>query len=367
MKAGDLWSALPEPALLIDAAGRIEAANPLAEAFTNRSARALVGRPVEAVLAADGRLGEALSRVRRSGASVFVKDMAIAPARGNGTGSAEKDGREGPLCTLRIAPCGDQGRMLLMIAPQDQGAALAHGQPARKAAKAAIGMAEMLAHEIKNPLAGITGAAQLLAMNLSPEAREERELTELIVSECQRVVKLLEQVEEFGNPRRPALRAINIHDALDRARRSAALGKAAKMRFREDYDPSLPLTRADPDQLQQVFLNLITNAAEAAGPQGGTITLRTHYDHAMHLRRPDGTRTPLPLQVEIIDDGPGLPPEIADDIFAPFVSGRENGTGLGLALVSKIVTDHGGIVSVESRPGRTAFRISLPVAPRGEE
>ena len=114
----------------------------------------------------------------------------------------------------------------------------------------------------------------------------------------------------------------------------------------------------------QVFLNLIKNAAEAAGGASGTIRLRTRYDLSLRLRRKDGTGKALPLQIEIIDDGPGLPPGIADEIFEPFVSGKENGTGLGLALVSKIITEHDGWISVDSVPGRTVFRVSLPVLPK---
>ena len=157
------------------------------------------------------------------------------------------------------------------------------------------------------------------------------------------------------------------HDALDRARRSALVGFGAKMRIVEDYDPSLPATFADPDQLMQVFLNLLKNASEAAGNKGGTIRLHTFYDHSLRRKRRDGSNAAVPLQIEIIDDGPGIPPEIASDIFEPFVSGRENGTGLGLALVSKIITDHEGWISVDSHPGRTVFRISLPLAPRTQE
>jgi two-component system nitrogen regulation sensor histidine kinase GlnL len=124
----------------------------------------------------------------------------------------------------------------------------------------------------------------------------------------------------------------------------------------------LPNTYADSDQLMQVFLNLIKNAAEASGPAGGTIRLRSFYDLSLRLRHKDGSGTPLALQVEIIDDGPGLPPGIADNVFEPFVSGRENGTGLGLALVSRIIADHEGWVAAESVPGRTVFRVSLPLA-----
>jgi two-component system nitrogen regulation sensor histidine kinase GlnL len=177
-------------------------------------------------------------------------------------------------------------------------------------------------------------------------------------------VKLLEQVEQFGNLRPADRRAVNIHDALDRARKSALMGFAAHMTILEDYDPSLPPTWADPDQLMQVFLNLIKNASEAAGPKGGTIRLRTFYDLSLRVRRKDGVSAALPLNIEIIDNGPGIPPDITQEIFEPFVSGRENGTGLGLALVSKMISDHDGWISVESVPGRTAFRLSLPMAPK---
>ena len=219
-------------------------------------------------------------------------------------------------------------------------------------------MAEMLAHEIKNPLAGITGAAQLLSMNLSPE---DLELTDLIVAESRRIVKLLEQVEQFGNLSLPQRRPVNIHDVLDRARRSALVSYGAHMQIIEDYDPSLPPAEGDADQLLQVVLNLLKNASEAAGNKG-TIRIHTFYEHSFRLRRSDGSGQPLPLQIEIIDDGPGLPDDLKGDVFDPFVSGRENGTGLGLALVSKIISDHGGMITVDSVPGRTVFKLSLPRA-----
>ena len=174
------------------------------------------------------------------------------------------------------------------------------------------------------------------------------------------------QVEDFGNVRPPDRRPVNVHDVLDRARKSAAVGFAAHMVLEDDYDPSLPSTYADPDQLLQVVLNLLKNAAEAC-PPGGTIKIRSFYELSLRLRREDGTGGTVPLQIEIIDDGPGLPPEIESDVFEPFVSGRENGTGLGLALVSKIISEHDGWIAVDSAPGRTVFRISLPVAPRSEE
>jgi len=346
-----LWASLPVPAFLIDADDRIRDVNSAGEGFLNASAKAVQGQPVWDMIAVDAPLEEALARARRNGTPLFVNDVDVG------------SGNRAPLqCALQIAPLqGSPGVMILMITPRELAGRLTQSQSVKSAAQSAIGMAEMLAHEIKNPLAGITGAAQLLSMNLGAE---DLELTDLIVTESRRIVKLLEQVEQFGNLTAPDLKPVNIHDVLDRARRSAQLGFGAHMKIVEDYDPSLPLAYGDPDQLLQVVLNLLKNASEASDPKGGTIRIRTFYEHSCKLRRADGTGQSLPLQVEVIDDGPGLPEAIKGDIFDPFVSGKENGTGLGLALVSKIMSDHDGWISVTSVPGRTVFRLSLPRVPR---
>ncbi len=348
---GSIWSSLPVPALVVDGIDRIQAVNPAAETFFVTAARAFRGRPAAEYLAIEAPLAPACARVRENQAPMFLYDVTL-----------RLRGRTPMQCTIHIAPLAEMAdHLLVLLTPRDVVDRLGRAMQGKAAAKSAIGMAEMLAHEIKNPLAGITGAAQLLSMGLGPE---DRELTDLIVAESRRIVALLEQVEQFGNLRPPACRAVNLHDILDRARRSALVGFAAQMQIIEDYDPSLPPAWGDGDQLLQVFLNLLKNAAEAAGPGGGTIRLHTFYDQALRLRGRDGTGRAVPLQVEVIDDGPGLAPEIAADIFEPFVSGHENGTGLGLALVSKIVGDHDGWIAVDSEPGRTVFRVSLPVAPR---
>ena len=345
-----IWSSLPVPAVLIDENERIGDLNPAAEGFLNNSAKWLRGQPIWDRLAVDAPLEESLARAREHGTPLFVNDVDV------GTGS-----RPPLVCNLQIAPlAGRPGWMVMLISPRELAGRMTQSHSVKSAAKSAIGMAEMLAHEIKNPLAGITGAAQLLSMSLP---KEDLEFTDLIVAETRRIVKLLEQVEQFGNLSAPELQPVNLHDVLDRARRSAILGFGAHMKIVEDYDPSLPLALGDPDQLLQVVLNLLKNASQAADPKGGTIRLHSFYEHSFRLRRADGTGQSLPLQIEIIDDGPGLPDEIRGDIFEPFVSGRENGTGLGLALVSKIISDHGGWISVDSTPGRTVFRISLARAP----
>ncbi len=345
-----IWNSLPVPAFIIDAEDRIADVNSSGEGFLNASRKAVIGEPVWDQIAVDAPLEEAFLRARQHGTPLFVNDV--------DAGS----GNRAPLqCALQIAPLvGHPGSMIMIISPRELAGRMTRGNTVKSAAQSAIGMAEMLAHEIKNPLAGITGAAQLLSMNIPPQ---DLELTDLIVAESRRIVKLLEQVEQFGNLQQPDFKPVNIHDVLDRARRSALLGFGADMTIIEDYDPSLPLAFGDPDQILQVVLNLLKNASEAAGPDGGTIRLRTYFEHSFRLRRSDGSGHSLPLQIEIIDDGPGLPEKIRSDIFDPFVSGKENGTGLGLALVSKIISDHDGWISADSVPGRTVFKLSLRRAP----
>ncbi|HEY0213501.1 MAG TPA: ATP-binding protein [Paenirhodobacter sp.] len=347
---GIIWSSLPTPALLIDQDDRVVEINPAAEAFLNLSTKMITGQPVLERLVISAPLEEIFERVRKNRSALFVNDVDLTT------------GEKAPVqCNLQAAPLGDDPfTVLLLILPRELADRLGRASMVKSAARSAIGMAEMLAHEIKNPLAGIAGAAQLLSMNLTGD---DLELTDLIVDETRRIVKLLEQVEQFGNVRPPEKKPVNIHDVLDRARKSAAVGFGTHMSIVENYDPSLPSTLGDADQLTQVFLNLLKNASEAQKGEG-TIRLRTFYDFSLRLRRADGKGQALPLQVEIIDDGPGIPPDIAASIFEPFVSGRENGTGLGLALVSKIISEHDGWVSVDSVPGRTVFRISLPVAPK---
>jgi two-component system nitrogen regulation sensor histidine kinase GlnL len=344
-----LWNSLPVPALLLNPDDTIAQSNPAAEAFLNMSSRSLMGALLWDTVMIDAPLESAYARASANRSSLFINDVDVS------------SGERTPLqCNIQFAPLLDGGDQMLMIfEPREMATRLNKSAKSVRAARSAIGMAEMLAHEIKNPLAGITGAAQLLSMTLSAE---DCEMTDLIVEESRRIVTLLEQVEQFGNLQPPNRSEVNIHDVLDRARQSASVGFGAHMMMIEDYDPSLPSAYVDADQLLQVLLNLLKNASEAGGA-GGSIRLHTFYEPSLRMKRDDGTVAHLPLQIEIIDDGPGLPPDIASDVFEPFISGRENGTGLGLALVSKLIADVGGWISVETVPGRTIFRLSLPTLP----
>jgi two-component system nitrogen regulation sensor histidine kinase GlnL len=226
-----------------------------------------------------------------------------------------------------------------------------------------MGAAAMLAHEIKNPLSGIRGAAQLLEASVDADAQD---LTRLIRNEVDRVAALIDRMEGFTDTRPLDLAAINIHAVLGHARDVALRGFARGLTIREVYDPSLPAVLGHRDTLVQVIINLLKNAAEAMKPTGGrTIVLTTAYRHGLSMRNAKGPgRHLLPIEVCVIDDGPGAPAEIAEHLFDPFVTSKRSGGGLGLALVDKLVADHGGMIEYarEGTPEKTVFRILLPRA-----
>jgi two-component system nitrogen regulation sensor histidine kinase GlnL len=344
-----------EPALILDTGGFLVAANEAAEALFGQNLSLLARGRFVSALPPGSVLGALIARCLDEERPVRERALEIT-----------LPGHSGLSADAAAAPLGG-GAVLLTLRVRQ---ALTGSDSAGDVAglRSVVGLGRMLAHEIKNPLAGIRGAAQLLRDGAAPA---DLQFAELIIEETERIRRLVDRMEAFSEDSAPARSAVNIHRVLDRVMALAANGVADGLVLHAVYDPSLPPALGEEDQLIQVFLNLAKNAAEAAHSRGdgrGEITISTAYRHGVKVRghrNRDGGGGPsgAPLEVRITDNGPGVPPAVRDCLFEPFVTTKANGTGLGLALVAKIVNAHGGMIDFESAAGRTAFRVLLPVAP----
>ena len=351
--AASVLAAMPSPVLAIGPDAVILFMNSAAENFFEASAPTVLGCVLQEFLPPDSPVFNLIATVRATGNSVSDYGVPIDTPR---LGSR--------VVMIQVAPMGENAdNLVIMLQERSIARKIDLQLTHRSAARSVTAMAAMLAHEVKNPLSGIRGAAQLLEENAVPA---DRELTRLICDETDRIVKLVDRMEVFSDSRPIERRAVNIHDVLYHVRRLAQSGFARDCRFVEDYDPSLPPVFGNRDMLVQVFLNLVKNAAEAAPEQGGEIGLASAYQHGVRLAVAGNRSTvQLPLVVTITDNGGGIPEDVAVNLFDPFVTTKHNGTGLGLALVAKIIGDHGGVIEFDSQPRRTVFRVFLPMAPSG--
>uniref|UniRef100_UPI0035CB920B two-component system sensor histidine kinase NtrB n=1 Tax=uncultured Sphingomonas sp. TaxID=158754 RepID=UPI0035CB920B len=339
----ELFAALPVAVLVIDDTACIVHANAECEALLNLSERAMLGQPLAAVMAVPKEPNP------RDNHGLAAFDTEIALKRG---GSIRVDYVE-----TRVVD--HPGWRTITLHHAATSRRMGYSADRASAARAAIGAAAMLAHEIKNPLSGIRGAAQLLSKGKGAE-----ELTTLITTEVDRIAALIDRMQDFTDTRPLTLTAENIYPLLDHARRVALAGFGRHVTIEERFDPSLPPVQLDRDATLQVVLNLLKNASEATREQADPrITLATAYRHGMAVSpAPGKPRQPLPIEVCVIDNGPGPPADIAEHLFDPFISGKPEGQGLGLALVDKLVRDMGGIIQFarEGTPPMTVFRIMLP-------
>ncbi len=346
-----LLNSLGEAVIAVAADNRIRFVNHAAEQLLGAGATLLNGRSLEELVPADAPLLGIVEQCRRAGASVAESEVHLESPR---IGAHTVDVR---------ATIWSENPDVVILTLQERSIArqLDRQMTQRGAARSVTAMAAMLAHEVKNPLSGIRGAAQLLEDAVDAG---NRQLTQLICDETDRIVALVNRMDTFTDSRPPSREAVNIHEILDHVCRVAENGFARHVNIVELYDPSLPPVHGSRDQLIQVFLNLIKNAAEAAPDTGGEIQLSTRYRHGTRLAVPGGSEhVDLPLEITVRDNGAGISDDIKSFLFDPFVTTKQNGSGLGLPLVAKIIDEHGGMIDVESMPRRTEFRILLPKQP----
>lgn len=348
--AGAVLNALPHPVVMITEEGRIAGANQAAEIFFQNSASVLSRYELSHFVPFGSPVFSLVEQVRENGGPVTEYRVDI---------SSPRLGLERVVDVYASPVAETSGNVALMLLPRSVTEKIDRQLTHRGAARTVTGLAAMLAHEIKNPLSGIRGAAQLLEADGD---ENERALTRLICDEADRIVGLVDRMETFADDRPTEREAVNIHSILERVKVIARNGFARNVRIVEEYDPSLPPVFANRDQLIQVFLNLVKNAAEALqGTKDPEIIFRTAFRPGIRLSMPGSrSRVSLPLEFSVIDNGPGVPDDLLPYLFDPFVTSKTNGTGLGLALVAKIIGDHGGVIECESQPRRTAFRILMP-------
>lgn len=331
-----LLNALPDAVVCAAADGTVLFSNHGAQEFFGMGEKKLSGKPLQDILGPASPVFEAL----RTGQGIRLRDVSVC-------------GREAG--SLSCLPA-DGGQFVIVISYETVPVKSGWAEKMKRSLKPAQHLARMLAHEIKNPLSGISGAAQLLARSdLRPD---DRELAELIGSETQRVFRLIEKVNVFDDAPQSAYGPVNIHAVLNHVEQVARTGFAAGIEIVRRYDPSLPEIHGHHDLLVQAVLNLVKNAAEAVPESGGKITLCTWYDTAPAFHPESGQR--LPVCMSIADNGAGISPDARQRLFEPYFTTKPAGEGLGLSIVSKIIDDHGGVVDAGSAPGQTVFRLSFP-------
>ena len=348
-----LLSALPQTIIVVDRELNIMQSSGAAQANLNMSEAALIGRPLSMVVGDDNPLLSLINLAHENMNVVVEHDLKL--------------GLQGDALNVvdaQVIPISDaEGHMLISLQSRSIPAFVESQDEMKAAALSVSGLAAMLAHEIKNPLSGIRGAAQLLERRAS---ESDKELPKLIRVEVDRIRGLVDDLETFTEPKPVAAEPVNIHEIFDHVRGVAEAGFANHIEFSEDYDPSLPLVAGNADRLTQILLNLVKNSAEAIGEVNGGIVLSTSYKHGVWIGTEGSNRVRVPLEITVRDTGGGIENELLGHLFDPFVTGREGGTGLGLALVARFVADMGGTVECENIDGGALFRIRLP-AWEGEE
>jgi len=327
--------------LIVDEQRVIRYLNPAAENLLGVSAYHALGRPLLNTLGECTDLVHVLESALHEGVSFTEHDLALHLFGQTVTLSAT-------VTPLETAP----GSAVLELCAAGGSARIARDEQVMAQSQASQTLLRQLAHEIRNPLGGIRGAAQLLEAEL--EESELKEYTQVIIQETNRLQSLLDRL--LAPAKRPVVQTVNIHEVLERVR-SLLQAEYPRLDIRRDYDISLPELQGDPEQLIQAVLNIARNGAQAL-EGAGRIVLRTRAARQVTLAM---KRWKTALRVDVIDNGPGIPEDMRDQIFFPLISGREGGSGLGLTLAQTLVQRHDGAIHLDSHPGRTCFSIYLPI------
>ncbi|MBL4800802.1 MAG: PAS domain-containing protein [Emcibacter sp.] len=343
-----ILNSLPDSIVTLNGENKITYVNNAAEQLFFSGAKLLLNRKLESIVPHDSPLVAIVNQSRQNKTITSEYDVVLSNPR---HGVKRVDIHVSPLIE------GD-GDMVIQLQERSIAQKISQQLSHRGAARSVAGMASVLAHEIKNPLSGIRGSAQLLEQGID---ERDRDLTQLIVHETDRICALVDRMEVFSNNKPIIPEEINIHSVLEHVRKLAQNGFGQHVTFQERYDPSIPSARGDKDQLIQVFLNLIKNAVEAISQKGGKVTLTTAYRHGVRVAVAGSKeRMHLPLEICVIDNGGGIADDLKPHLFDPFVTTKATGTGLGLALVAKIIGDHGGIIECDTTSENTIFRVLLP-------
>jgi len=351
----DTLNSLPTAMVVVDGEDIITFANPAAESLLRSSLSQLRQMSLDEVFGVGSTITSLIRHARDRMMPMAEFDVHVSTPRTNAdrvsisTAPIFRDG----------APS-RSGEMVVEFAPLSIAHRINQQMRRQGVARSTAGMVAVLAHEVRNPLAGIRGAAQIIEAAVDGD---EKALCRLIADEVDRIGNLIQRIDVFAEIGPAPQSSVNIHEPIERAKRVLeSSGAFEGVHVEEAYDPSLPTVRGEFEPLVQIFLNLLKNAADAAREGGGEIFIRTGYRHGMRLaaeRRGDTGN--LPIEVEIQDNGPGIPEDLQGAIFDPFVTTKPNGHGLGLAVVAKIVGDHSGSIDFESEPHRTVFTMHLPI------